>query len=485
MANKKTAYQKIGDALHINPAAQSKLKELFEDGKAAADAIGQAVAIVGAVMAVAKIVGILEDKSPTDILYEKLQANFKAIAAKIDAVSKQIQRQTLAELCANIKTVDQETKTWALYVKAHKVDPPAGSIEREKMIEASPMSGFTSNLIEQPQVWVRTFDETDLCTQPWGKGRYTPPKEESNGFVWEYRHFLPLMLLITRSRLAYLIATEGPGFADKNRDAFAATIAFMIQVHDRIISGFVLTPAPGLKGPDGPLMAFPFDAPPPGHYVPLKPQTFSPSYWDQMKTPCGAVDTYAGVGAFEVFPMSQPIRHTYFERFDEYLSAANLPLSSQPTPQMLEKPQQDFEAQRAVGRAVLAKEQAYAARFYAIFLIRARRAWRELYQSLGLDNVVGAADGYAVAVGIPDRPHFARHYAGFHSLAAVMQPSARTTAELSSPPAAPLALHRFDSVRAFADLLGADFAHAPPIKIGPFKIGKNIVSLKRILDGDD
>ncbi len=485
MENKKAAYQKVGDALQISPAAQEQLKSWLEDGKALAGAIGQAVAVVGAAVAVAKMIGIMDDKSPTDILYEKLQANFKALAAKIDAVSKQIKRETIADLYASIKTVDQDTANWIRYREKNKVDPPPDSSEWEKIYAVSPMSGHTSNLIERPEVWVRTFDETDVCTHPWGKGRYTPPRDK-DGFVWEYQHSLPLMLLITRSRLAYLIATEGAEFAEKNRTAFAGTITIMIQLHDKIIEGFVLSPAPGLKGPAGALLAAPFEAPPPGHqYVPLKPQTFSASYWDQLKCPCGAVDTYAGIGAFEAFPMSQPIRHTYFERFDEYLSATNLPLSSQPTPQMLEKPQKDFEAHRAAGRAVLATEQANAARFYAIFLIRARRAWRDLYQSLGLDNVVGAADGYAVTVGIPDRPHFARHYAGYHSLAAVMQPSPRTIAELSSPGAAALPLHRFDSVRAFAGLLGAEFANVPPLSFGPFRTGKNTVSLKRILDGDD
>lgn len=484
MENKKTTiYQKIGDALHVHPDAQESLKKLFEYGKAAAEAIGSVVAAVGAVVAVAKFFGILEEKSPNDILFEKLQAEFKAIAAKIDAVSKQIQRQTIAELRASIRTVDQETANWARYREKNKADPKPLSVEYDKMLGVTELSGLTSSRIEQPEFWVRTFDETDLCSQPWGKGRYAPPKEE-NGFVWEYRHFLPLMLQITRSRLAYLVATEGPKFADNNRPVFTNTIAFMIQMHDRVISGFVLAPAPGLKGPDGPKMTMPWESPPPGSYVPLKPQTFSPSSWDNLKTPCGAVDTFAGVGAFEVFPMSQPIRHTYFESFDEYLSATNLPLSSQPTPQALEKPQKDFEAQKAVGRLVKKGEEAYAARFYAIFLIRARRAWQDLYRSIGLENVVDAADGYAAAFGIPDRPHFARHYAGYHSLAAVMQPSARTTAELSLPNAK-LKLHRFDSVRAFADLLGTSFAYAPTAKLGPFTLGKNTVSLRRILDGDD
>lgn len=485
MENKKATYQKIGDALHVHPQAQELIKKITELGKAAVDAISGTIAAAGAVISVLESFGFLQkDKSPTEILFLQLQAEFKTIAAKIDAVSKQVQRMTIAELRATIAAVEQETANWALYYKAHNAAPAVGTIEWAKMLEVSDDSAITSNMIEQPEVWFRTFDETDIVNQAWGKAQYAPPKE-AGGFVWEYRLLLPLLLRIARSRLAYLVATE-PDFAVKNRTAFAATVAFLIQVHDRIVSGFVLSPAPGLKGPAGPPSSFPYDAPPPGKYVPLKPQTFSPSQWDQWKTPCGAVDTYGAAGSFETFPMAQPIRHTYFERFDEFLSAANLPLSSQPTPQMLEKPQADFEAQRTAGRQLLKQEEGYAARFYAIFLIRARRAWRDRYQALGLDALVGAADAHSAAVGISERPHYARHYAGFHSLAAVMQPSVRTKAELKEPSgSATPKLHRFDTVRAFAALLGPDFAHVADKKIGPFKVYGNTVSLRRILDGDD
>ena len=482
--NKRTFVDQVGNAVPISPAARKALADVMDWAKRYYELAAKVSGYVSAVTAFAELAGILEKENEFDRLYERLAEEFKALAAKIDALSKQVLSIELGRIKADTDATNAAIANWVNYHKAHGIDPPVGSLEWEQLIGAfSDESAANAAFILQDTLWLHTMDARDVCNLEWGKQNYGPPP--SGDYVWDYRLTLPIMLAVFQSRFLYLSATDpnflAPGLAA--RDELSAFRDALLAHHARILTAFTLVPAPGPRRPAPP----PFYQRLPGRYEPLKEQIFEDSYWSKVGAPCGAVDRIAGFALIEKSPLTVPTRHDYYQDFEAFLDATNLPQSSQPMPHVIEEARRHFEAQRIADEALASEEADALRRFWLIFLIRAKRQSIELYRSTGLGALIGAADNFSRILNDAERPNFSLHYAGFHSLRAAMRPSDVDVAQIRGD--APLQgtkaeFTSIESVRELADILGRAFANVP--MEGPPLLAwySRVVSLRRILAGD-
>jgi len=259
----------IWDALHIPQDVQESAKGIGQ----LIGAVSTASSWIGTVQTALKFMGFIKpEPNPFDILFDRIQREFRIVMATTLAGSTEERLRDVAEQVAIARTAAQNANEYILLGR------PNTPFHLSRMALADRDSSQVLNLLAAPDWWKRSFDPSpaaingpqipgppSLAAGDWWhppEGRFPgggafDPIAPSGGLVWDYRHILPAYLQAVAARVVVLRAravtsAEFLGFVAKEIPGY---ISFLSDLHKLINDNIrVTTPPPPHQGVFPPFM---------------------------------------------------------------------------------------------------------------------------------------------------------------------------------------------------------------------------------------